>query len=34
MIFQANGIQGKAGVAALVLDEIDFKIKKVKKDRY
>ena len=30
MIFQANGIQRKAGVG--VSDEIDFKIKKVKKD--
>ena len=32
MIFQANGIQRKVGVAVVILDEIDFKIKKVKKD--
>ena len=33
MMFQANGIQRKAGVAVLISDEIDFKIrKKVKKD--
>ena len=32
MIFQANGIQRKAGVAVLISDEIDFKIKNVKKD--
>ena len=31
-MFQANGIQRKAGVAVLISDEIDFKIKKVKKD--
>ena len=31
-IFQANGILRKAGVAVLILDKIDFKIKKVKKD--
>ena len=29
MIFQANGVQGKA---VLTLDKIDFKIKKIKKD--
>ena len=32
MIFQANGIQRKVGVIVLISDEIDFKIKKVKKD--
>ena len=32
MIFQANGIQRKVGVAVLISDEIDFKIKKGKKD--
>ena len=32
MIFQANGIQRKVGIAVLTSDEIDFKIKKVKKD--
>ena len=32
MIFQANGIQRKVGVAVLTSDEIDFRIKKVKKD--
>ena len=32
MIFQANGIQRKVGVAILILDEIDIKIEKVKKD--
>ena len=32
MVFQANGIQRKAGVAVLILDEIDLKMKKVKKD--
>ena len=31
-IFQANVIQRKAGVAVLISDEINFKIKKVKKD--
>ena len=31
MIFQANGIQRKAGIVVLMLDEIDFKIKNVKK---
>ena len=31
MIFQANGIQRKVGVAVLISDETDFKIKKVKK---
>nr|KAF6410453.1 hypothetical protein HJG63_009002 [Rousettus aegyptiacus] len=32
MIFQANGIQRKVEVVVLISDEIDFKIKKVKKD--
>ena len=32
MIFQANGIQRKAGVAVLISDKIDFKIKKVRKN--
>ena len=32
MIFQANGIQRKEGVEVWILDEIDFKTKKVKKD--
>ena len=32
MIFQAKGIQRKAGVAVLISDERDFKIKRVKKD--
>ena len=32
MIFQANGILRKTGVAVLILHEMDFKIKKVKKD--
>ena len=32
MIFQANGIQRKAGVVVLISDELEFKIKKVKKD--
>ena len=32
MIFQANGIQRKVGVVVIILDEIDFKIKMVKKD--
>ena len=32
MIFQANGILRKAGVVVLISNEIDFKIKKVKKD--
>nr|KAF6495878.1 hypothetical protein HJG63_010205 [Rousettus aegyptiacus] len=31
MIFQVNGIQRKVGVVVLISDEIDFKIKKVKK---
>ena len=31
MIFQANGIQRKAGVTVLISDKTDFKIKKVKK---
>ena len=30
--FKANGIQRKAGVAALMLNKVDIKIKKVKKD--
>ena len=32
MIIQVNGIQRKAGVAILISDEIDSRIKKVKKD--
>ena len=32
MIFQANGIQREVGVTVLILDKIDFKIKKIKKD--
>ena len=32
MVFQANGIQRKVGVAILISDKIDFKIKKVMKD--
>ena len=32
MIYQANGIQRKAGVVVLISDKIDFKKKKVKKD--
>ena len=32
MIFQINVSQRKAGVVAIISDEIDFKIKKVKKD--
>ena len=32
MIFQVNGIQRKAGVVVLISNEIDFKIKKVRKD--
>nr|KAF6435749.1 hypothetical protein HJG63_012485 [Rousettus aegyptiacus] len=32
MIFQANGIRRKARVVVLISDEIDFAIKKVKKD--
>nr|KAF6435826.1 hypothetical protein HJG63_012549 [Rousettus aegyptiacus] len=32
MIFQANGIQKNSGVAVLISDKIDFKIKMVKKD--
>ena len=32
MMFQANGIQRKVGVEVLISDEVDFKIKKVKKD--
>ena len=31
-MFHANGIQGKVGEALLISDEMDFKIKKVKKD--
>ena len=32
MKFQANGIQRKEGVAVLISEKTDFKIKKVKKD--
>ena len=32
-IFHANGYQKKAGVAILVSDKIDFKIKTVTKDK-
>ena len=32
-IFHANGDQKKAGVAILILDKIDFKIKAVKRDQ-
>ena len=32
MIFQASGIQRKAGVVVLISDKINFEIKKVKKD--
>ena len=32
-IFHANGDQNKAGVAILISDKIDFKIKTVKKDK-
>ena len=32
MLFQANGIKRKAGVVVQILDEIDSKIKKAKKD--
>ena len=32
-IFYANGDQKKAGVAILISDEIDFKVKAVKKDK-
>ena len=32
MIFQANGIQRKAGIVVLISDEIGFEIKKVWKD--
>ena len=31
-IFQVNGFWRKVGVAVLILDELDFKIKKIKKD--
>ena len=33
MIFQANGNQKKAGVAILISDKIDFKIKTVTRDK-
>ena len=32
-IFHANGDQKKAGVAILISDKIDFKVKAVKKDK-
>ena len=32
-IFHANGDQNKAGVAVLISDKIDFKIKAVKRDK-
>ena len=32
-IFHANGKQKKAGVAILISDKIDFKIKKITKDK-
>ena len=32
-IFHANGDQKKAGVAILISDKIDFKIKAVKRDK-
>ena len=32
-IFQANGKDRKAGVAILILDKIDFKMKAIKKDK-
>ena len=32
-IFHTNGDQKKAGVAILILDKIDFKIKAVKRDK-
>ena len=32
-IFHANGNQKKAGVAILISDEIDFKIKKITRDK-
>ena len=32
MIFQANDVQRKVGVVILISNEIDFRIKKVKKD--
>ena len=32
-IFQANGNQKKAGVAVLILDKIDFKIKTITRDK-
>ena len=33
MIFHANGNQKKAGVAILISDKIDFKIKTITRDR-
>ena len=33
MIFHTNGDQKKAGVAILISDKIDFKVKAVKKDK-
>ena len=32
-VFQANGNQKKAGVAILISDKIDFKIKPIKRDK-
>ena len=32
-VFHANGKQKKAGVAILISDKIDFKIKKITKDK-
>ena len=32
-IYQANGVQRKAGVIILVSDKIDFKVTKIKRDR-
>ena len=33
MIFYANGNQKKAGIAILILDKIDFKIKTITRDK-
>ena len=33
MIFQANGTQKKAGVALLMSDKVDFKIKKAERQK-